>query len=269
MKTILIFDSGVGGLSVYQEIYRQMPQHQYIYAFDDAAFPYGELEEPVLIERVLHIVTSLSNQHAVDLVVIACNTASTIVLPHLRASLTQPVVGVVPAIKPAAQMSQTKVVGVLATPATVKRQYTQSLIAEFAADCEVHLLGATRLVEMAEMKLRGHRVDLNEMSEIVNPWLSTQIDTVVLGCTHFPLLKQEISQVFPQAKFLIDSGSAIASRVQALLGTELDIEATELEQGGIKNLTYHTSDKSDHQALNDSLRAMQLSNVNCLHYPRS
>ncbi|GAB6263385.1 glutamate racemase [Photobacterium sp. R1] len=265
MKTILIFDSGVGGLSVYQEIYRQLPHYQYIYAFDDAAFPYGELDESTLIERTLHIVNTLVDKHQADLVVIACNTASTIVLPHLRAALSQPVVGVVPAIKPAAQLSQSKVVGVLATPATVKRQYTQSLIQEFASDCEVHLLGTTRLVEMAEMKLRGGRVDLSELAAILQPWESTAIDTVVLGCTHFPLMKEEIETVFPQARHVIDSGNAIASRVKSLLAEGI----TGGEKMKVENLTYHTCDKSDHKALNESLLAMQLSQVRTLNYPRS
>lgn len=264
MKTILIFDSGVGGLSVYQEIYRQLPHYQYIYAFDDAAFPYGELDEAVLVERTLHIVSSLVTKHNADLVVIACNTASTIVLPPLRAALSLPVVGVVPAIKPAALLSKTKSLGVLATPATVKRQYTQALIQEFASDCEVHLLGNTRLVEMAEMKLRGAQVDLDELTGILQPWFHTAIDTVVLGCTHFPLIKDEISQVFVQATNVIDSGSAIASRVNSLLGDMVKERSPQWQ-----NLTYHSGANANVVTLNHSLLAMNLSQVISLNYPHS
>ena len=170
MKRVLIFDSGVGGLSVYQEIYAQLPNVQYIYAFDDAAFPYGELPEDELIARTRHIVSLLVERHCVDLVVVACNTASTIVLPTLRDVLAIPVVGVVPAIKPAAMLSERKVIGLLATPATVQREYTELLISQFASHCEVLRIGSTRLVEMAEQKLRGQAISIAELEKILKPW---------------------------------------------------------------------------------------------------
>lgn len=230
MKRVLIFDSGVGGLSVYQEIYAQLPNVQYVYAFDDAGFPYGELPEEVLIERTQHIVSLLVDRHCIDLVVIACNTASTIVLPSLRAMLAIPVVGVVPAIKPAAMMSKRKAVGLLATPATVKRDYTNKLITQFASDCEVHRIGSTRLVEIAEEKLRGKDVSVAELAEILRPW-QDKVDSIVLGCTHFPLIKQEIAQAFGSPVQIIDSGTAIANRVKALLG-----EGTEVDPSPFLNL---------------------------------
>lgn len=215
---VLIFDSGVGGLSVYEEIALILPQNNYTYVFDNEAYPYGELDHDTLICRVSRLISELVKAQKIDLVVIACNTASTVVLPTLRQCLSIPVVGVVPAIKPASNMANIAV-GLIATPATVTRAYTHDLIRNFAQSKPVELLGSTRLVDMAEEKLRGQDVDLKELSQILAP-ISTKIDVAVLGCTHFPLIKQEIQEVLGPSVLLVDSGKAIARRVQALLAVE-------------------------------------------------
>ncbi|MFA0349496.1 glutamate racemase [Vibrio sp. 10N.222.55.C6] len=217
-KNILVFDSGVGGLSVYKEISQLLPNHNYIYVFDNEAYPYGELDQQVLIQRVQSIVASFVASHAIDIVVIACNTASTIVLPALRANNLIPIVGVVPAIKPASLLAN-KAVGLIATPATITREYTHELIKNFSSNKRVELLGSTRLVDMAEDKLRGEEISLEELQKILQPMINT-IDVAVLGCTHFPLIKSEIQQVLGESVVLIDSGKAIAKRVQDLLGLE-------------------------------------------------
>ncbi len=219
---VLVFDSGVGGLSVYQQIEQSYPQLDYLYLFDNEGYPYGELPEHVLTERVMNLVVTMAKQEQVDIVVIACNTASTIVLPHLRQALTIPVVGVVPAIKPAAQLAK-RAIGLIATPATVQRSYTHQLIEEFSPHTDVKLLGSTRLVTMAEEKLRGQTVNMDELTHILQPLIG-QIDVAVLGCTHFPLLKTEIAQVFGSGVVLVDSGLAIAKRV----GTILKLEQSEV-----------------------------------------
>lgn len=212
---ILVFDSGVGGLSVYQAIRRRLPQLQYHYLFDNAAHPYGELAAETLVYRVNRLIKHYVAQHDIQVAVIACNTASTLVLPSLRQSLSIPVIGVVPAIKPAAEMAQTGI-GLIATPATVKCRYTQDLIDRFAAHTPVHRLGSTALVTLAEKKLRGIAVDPRELARILEP-LTDRIDVAVLGCTHFPLLRDEIAQVL-EGVTLIDSGEAIARRVETLTG---------------------------------------------------
>ncbi|MDG3086647.1 glutamate racemase [Vibrio hannami] len=212
---VLVFDSGVGGLSVYKEIRKLLPDIEYIYLFDNEAYPYGELEKETLIHRVKMLVEEVVKRELIDIVVIACNTASTIVLPKLREVLDVPVVGVVPAIKPASLIAH-KAVGLIATPATVKREYTYQLIESFASSKEVKLLGSTRLVNMAEEKLCGIQIDLEELEEILSP-LKHKVDVAVLGCTHFPLLKEEIDKVFGGEVILIDSGEAIARRVKSLL----------------------------------------------------
>jgi len=219
---VLVFDSGVGGLSVYDEIRHLLPDLHYIYAFDNVAFPYGEKSEAFIVERVVEIVTAVQAQYSLALAVIACNTASTVSLPALRDKFSFPVVGVVPAIKPAARLTANGVVGLLATRGTVKRPYTHELISRFANECRIEMLGSAELVVLAEAKLHGETVSLDELRHILRPWLRMKEppDTVVLGCTHFPLLQDELLQVLPEGTRLIDSGAAIARRTAWLLEHE-------------------------------------------------
>ena len=215
---ILIFDSGVGALSVFQEIRRALPDIHCSLAFDNAQFPYGTLSESKLIERVIRVVGELIKQTDPELAVIACNTASTLVLNELRKGFDIPFVGVVPAIKPAARLSSSQSIGLLATPATIERSYTENLIEDFAPNCEILRIGSTDLVYMAEQKLRGRAVDLARLAEIVAPFVAkAELDSLVLACTHFPLLREELSKVLPERIQMVDSGSAIAQRVVSLL----------------------------------------------------
>ncbi|MGC1040988.1 glutamate racemase [Pantoea agglomerans] len=220
--TVLVFDSGVGGLSVYDEVRQLLPDLHYLYAFDNAGFPYGEKSETFIVERVVAIVEAITRSYPLSLVIIACNTASTVSLPALRERFAFPVVGVVPAIKPAARLTRNGVVGLLATRATVRRPYTHELVSQFAGSCKIEMLGSAELVELAEAKLHGAEVALDEVRRIVQPWLrmAEPPDTVVLGCTHFPLLREELQQVLPEGTRLIDSGAAIARRTAWLLEHE-------------------------------------------------
>lgn len=218
---ILVFDSGVGGLSVAREIQQRLPLNPLVYASDNAFFPYGTKGEAELIARVDQIIAELLLRFPADILVIACNTASTLTLPHLRSKLDLPIVGVVPAIKPAALMSKSGVIGLLATPATIARPYTHELIREYATQCQVISLGSSELVQLAEQKLRGESIDADAIANIAKALMSVkqaeQMDVLVLACTHFPLLKEELAQHLPAQMKLIDSGTAIARRVEFLL----------------------------------------------------
>ena len=216
---VLIFDSGVGGLSILQEVRRRLPACRYVYACDNRAFPYGTKTEEELVERVDLVLKALIGEIDPDIVVIACNTASTVALPRIRSHFQRPVVGVVPAIKPAARLSANGVIGLLATPGTVNRPYTQWLIDEFATHCTVVRLGSSRLVEIAEARLRGENPDPDELRSIIAPLFEAPaLDVVVLACTHFPLLREELAQAAPRAVQWIDSGEAIARRVESFVG---------------------------------------------------
>lgn len=216
--TILLYDSGMGGLTIYDAIRRSMPNARYLYCFDNAYFPYSEKSESTLIERAVAIVQKIAENHPLDLVVVACNTASTVVLPALRERFSFPIVGTVPAIKPAALVSQTKTIGLLATKGTVSRPYVDSLIEKYAADCVVEKLGTTDLVELVEEKQQTGQVDMVRLQKVVEAWQAhPTLDTVILGCTHFPLVKNELQQLLPNVKFFVDPNNGIAQRVASLL----------------------------------------------------
>ena len=223
--TVLVLDSGIGGLSIYNEIYNKIPYLRYIYAFDNEMFPYGDKSSEFLIKRVSHIIDTIIESYSIDLAVIACNTASTICLPSLRSKFSFPIVGVVPAIKPASIITKNKCIGLLATKATIQRAYTSNLIKEFAPDCNVKLLGLSELAYIAENKLQGIDVDMQQLEMLMQPWLNLPVipDTIVLGCTHYPFIKDELKLLFPNTTF-IDSGNAIASRVYSLLNERFDLK---------------------------------------------
>jgi len=223
VKRVLIFDSGVGGLSVYEQIIALNPTIKCHYLFDNAYFPYGELPREKLVTRLIQLLSDFMLDHLVDLIVIACNSASTVALEALRLHFSIPIVGVVPAIKPATQITINNVIGLLATPGTIERDYTSQLIEKFAADKTVLRIGSTKLVKLAEDKLIGKPVAQSEFEAILAPWTQNKLnmpDTLVLGCTHFPLLKTEILACFDRPINLVDSGKAIALRVQKLLQIE-------------------------------------------------
>lgn len=224
--TVLVFDSGIGGLSIYNEIYNKIPYLRYIYAFDNEMFPYGDKSSEFLIKRVSHIIDTIIESYSIDLAVIACNTASTICLPSLRSKFSFPIVGVVPAIKPASIITKNKCIGLLATKATIQRAYTSNLIKEFAPDCNVKLLGLSELAYIAENKLQGIDVNMQQLEMLMQPWLNLLVipDTIVLGCTHYPFIKDELKLLFPNTTF-IDSGNAIASRVYSLLNERFDLKS--------------------------------------------
>ncbi len=216
-QPVLVFDSGVGGLTILEALRDRLPGERYAYACDNAAFPYGPKPEAELIERVHAVLDALIDHFAPKLLVVACNTASTVALPHLRSHYQLPIVGVVPAIKPAAQRSRNRVIGLLATPGTVQRPYTEQLIRDFATDCTVIRVGSSELVEQAERKLRGEAVDEKLLRELLQPFVDGGADTVVLGCTHFPLLRDELLRAVDRPLQWIDSGDAIARRVEQQL----------------------------------------------------
>jgi glutamate racemase len=220
--TIIVFDSGLGGLTVFREIAAARPDAAYVYVADDAAFPYGDMPEGALITRIVHVIGRGIAEHKPDLIVVACNTASTLALAELRTRFTVPFVGTVPAVKPACAQSQSKRIAVLGTQATVSREYTRALIREFAQDCAVDLVGSSRLAAFAEAELAGHPVpDAAIDVEIAGCFVDRdgrRTDTVVLACTHYPLLAERFRALAPWPVAWLDPAAAIARRVIDLIG---------------------------------------------------
>ena len=214
---LLFFDSGVGGLSVLGPTRALLPSAPIVYAADSAGFPYGKRREEELAQRVPALLIRLAERFEPGLIVIACNTASTIALDHSRAALDIPIVGTVPAIKPAAKMSKSRVIGVLGTQATVRQPYVDDLAARFAADCTIVRHGSPELVELAEAKLAGEEVRVDAIRAAIAPMVEAApgIDVMVLACTHFPLLADEIAAAYPGIA-QVDGAAGIARRIAYL-----------------------------------------------------
>lgn len=229
--TILVFDSGFGGLTVYREIVAARPDARFVYAADDAAFPYGKWSERELAARVVTVMAMLTATYRPDLVVVACNTASTLVLADLRARFTIPFVGTVPAIKPACASSLSKLVSVLGTEVTVTREYTRALIRDFAQGCEVTLIGSKNLAVLAEARLRGEAVNDHDIAAEIAPCFVAheggRTDTIVLACTHYPLLLDRLTKLSRWPVTFIDPAPAIARRVTDLIGPAGRVERGE------------------------------------------
>ena len=217
---LLIFDSGVGGLSVLAEIRALLPAAPIVYAADSAGFPYGTKSAAEIAARVPALLGRLAERYDPALIVIACNTASTIALDGVRAALAVPIVGTVPAIKPAAALSKTRAIGVLGTDATIVQPYVDRLAAEFAADCTVVRHGSAELVEMAEAMLRGETTEAADYARILDGLLSQpggeRVDTIVLACTHFPLVQDELAAAAPRPLSFVDGAAGIARRTAFL-----------------------------------------------------
>ncbi|AEG48470.1 Glutamate racemase [Sphingobium chlorophenolicum L-1] len=220
LAPLLFFDSGVGGLSILAPAQAALPQAPVVYAADSAGFPYGTRSEADIAARVPALLGRLVERYRPRLAVIACNTASTIALSAVRAALDIPVVGTVPAIKPAALLSQSRVFGVLGTDATVRQPYVDRLAAEYGSDCTVLRHGSAALVQLAEAKLRGEPLDpaiaRDALAGLLDQPGGDRMDIVVLACTHFPLVEAELAAASPRPLRFVHGGEGIARRIAYL-----------------------------------------------------
>ena len=222
LKPVLVFDSGIGGLTVLREARVLMPERGFIYVADDAGFPYGGWEEAALTAHVISLFGKLLAEHDPEICIIACNTAFTLVGADLRAAFPQMrFVGTVPAIKPAAERTRSGLVSVLATPGTVRRAYTRDLIQSFASQCHVRLVGSENLARMAEAYIRGEPVeDTAVLAEIEQCFIERdgrKTDIVVLACTHYPFMANVFRRLAPWPVDWLDPAEAIARQARRLV----------------------------------------------------
>jgi glutamate racemase len=221
-RPVLMFDSGIGGLTVLREARVLMPGRRFVYVADNAAFPYGAWDEPALRAHILDVFAGLLDRLQPEISVIACNTASTLVIDALRQAFPgHPFVGTVPAIKPAAERTRSGLVSVLGTPGTVKRQYTRDLIHQWASKCHVRLVGSDRLAALAEVYMREGFVDEEAVRSEIEPCFiesgQARTDIVVLACTHYPFLVNRMRKTAPWPVDWLDPAEAIARRAASLL----------------------------------------------------
>ncbi|WP_420605280.1 glutamate racemase [Novosphingopyxis sp.] len=221
---ILLFDSGVGGLSILRALKASAPGAPIVYAADFAGLPYGEKTEAEIAARVPALLGRLVERYRPRLVAIACNTASTIALPPVRAALDIPVVGTVPAVKPAAERTRSGVIGLIGTAATIRQPYVDNLLERYGKGATLIRVAAPELVEAAERKLRGQTNDPALFAAVIERLLAHSeargMDVVVLACTHFPLLIEELAEAAPPDLALIDGAEGIARRILHLCETD-------------------------------------------------
>ncbi len=252
MTRALVFDSGVGGLTIADELRRAAPDWTVDYAADSGFFPYGVKTDEELRERLPELCRALAAIARPDVLVVACNTASTLAISEIRASVDIPVVGTAPAIKPAAAMTKTGVIGVLATPGTVRRAYLDELERQFAADKTVIRRGTAGLVDLAERHCRGQAIDQELVDAAVRPLFDgpgADIDVVVLACTHFPLIRTAIQKACPAGVTLIDTGEAVAR--QAIRVTQS--EPRSKGEAGVPVTAYVTGGAANRAAMRPAL----------------
>lgn len=257
-RRIVAFDSGLGGLTVVSAIRDLLPDLGIVYLADNALFPYGALDEETLIARVPALVVKACEAYGADAIVIACNTASTAVLDALRRQVEVPVVGVVPAIKPAGEQSRSRVIGLLATEGTVSRAYVDDLVRQFAADCRVIRVGSQKLARIAEDHMRGVPPDPDAIRDILTPFFDgppPHADTIVLGCTHFPLVLEALKAAAPPDVTWLDPAPAIARRLKDVLG----VEAGGDRDGSSPNLALFTREPEAGEALLNFLSSLGFS----------
>lgn len=256
-RPLLFFDSGVGGLSVLQAAQKLLPNAPIIYAADSAGYPYGTKSEAEIAARVPALLGRLVERYHPRLVVVACNTASTIALAHVRSALDLPVVGTVPAIKTAAAMSKNRAIGVLGTDATIRQPYVDRLAAEFAGDCLVLRHGSAELVDLAEAKLRGEATDpqayVRIMQGLTGQPGGERIDTVVLACTHFRLVEHELSAA--AALSYVDGADGIARRIAFLT------DGQDWPDSPPEGIAVFTGLEADHERLRPALARFGLTEI--------
>ncbi|MCP4184207.1 MAG: glutamate racemase [Hyphomicrobiales bacterium] len=246
--TIMVFDSGLGGLSILREVRAVLPSSDIVYLADDAAFPYGGWDQEKLIVRILDVISTAIGKVKPDLVILACNTASTLALDELRSRFDIPFVGTVPAIKPAAEQTSSCLISVLATQGTVKRQYTRNLIAEFADKVHVRLVGSESLAKIAEAHLTGGQVDLDLVHRQILPCFveldGARTDIIVLACTHYPFLINQFRKVAPWPVDWLDPAEPIARQAKRLL-TKENPDETSLASANQIDIAQFTSGSPD------------------------
>ncbi|MBR0558921.1 glutamate racemase [Neokomagataea anthophila] len=220
-QSCLVFDSGIGGMGVVQALQSLKPELVIDYLADTALYPYGEQPDDLLIERIVRLIHAAYQQLKPDIVVIACNTASTLALPAVRAALPVPIIGCVPPIRWAGRVSKTRTIGLFSTSATARRPYVQQLHADFAADCRLIVHGARQLADLAEQAFLGKTLNVDalqaELSALFAQPGGTQIDTIGLGCTHYTFLLPELASYAPQAITWLDPAPAVARHALTIL----------------------------------------------------
>lgn len=236
-KNILIIDSGIGGISIYKKIKIILPYNNYIYILDNNAFPYGEKKKEFIINRILKILNKILYKHKIDVVIIACNTASIACLKELKNFFQFKILKIIPNIKSAISTTKNKIIGLLATKFTINNSYIKNKIKKLSNDYKFILLPSSKLVLLSERKFIGNRIKTKKLKIIIKPFtnLKQQPDTIILGCTHFSIFYEDLKKILQKNIKIIDSNNIIIKKIQPLK-TKHNL----IHKKQIKNIIYFT-----------------------------
>ncbi|ANZ22734.1 glutamate racemase [Buchnera aphidicola (Diuraphis noxia)] len=213
---MLIFDSGVGGLSILKNIKNTLPNIRYIYVLDNQGFPYGNKKKTFILKRSIKIINIIKKQYPIKIVLIACNTASTNTLSILKKQFNFPIIGIFPEIKFAQRITKNNIIGLIATKATINSDYIQKIIQKKPTNVTIKIIATNKLASIAEKKIRGNNTNKKELQNIFKPWINLKItpDTIILGCTHFLFLKIEIQKILYNSIYFIDSKNTVILKIK-------------------------------------------------------
>ncbi len=219
MRPIGFFDSGVGGLGIFKRVAEKLPHHDLVYVADNANLPFGEKTVEQLNKISATIIQYLIDQHDVQAVVIACNTATVASLDYVRQRFAVPIIGAVPVVKPACEMSKNKRVAIMATPTTAKSAYLQTLIAQYGSDCNVLTIGCPGLANLVETGDLNSPAIHAALEQFLAPIRAHNIDTLGLGCTQYPFLRDKIAAMLPSGVTILDSNEPVARQVERVISS--------------------------------------------------
>lgn len=226
-KPIGVLDSGVGGLTIWKEIVKELPNESTIYIADSKNCPYGSKSKKEIYGLAKRLVQFLL-QREVKLIVLACNTITVSCLDKLRKDFPQvPIVGTVPVVKTASEVSKSKKIGVLSTLRTSKSKYQKELIIKYARDCLVINIGTNKLVPFVEKGMLNDKGLKKVLKEILLPFQKADVDVIALGCSHFPFLKKEMQAILGSKVQILDSAGAISRQVKRVLVNNDDLSSKE------------------------------------------
>jgi glutamate racemase len=260
LSLIGVFDSGVGGLSILDEALRQLPQHDYIYLADSANAPYGEKSSQWIAQRSLQICQYLNNAQC-DAIVVACNTATAEAIKQIRSTLSVPVIGVEPGIKPAAMQTQKGIVGVLATEATLKSDKFNALLATLPSECQFIRQAGAGLVPLIEAGKANSEETLELLTKHLEPIQIAGADTLVLGCTHYPFLRKAIRKLLGNSINLIDTSEAVVKQLKRQIEPLEEEIKSPLPSSNHKSSVTFISSKDD-KTLVKMAQDLMVSNLN-------
>ncbi len=263
MCAIGIFDSGVGGLGIFKAVVQYLPAEDIIYLADNKNSPFGQKTTEELHQITSKILDYLIYVHNIKLAVVACNTASVSSLAYLREKYSIPIVGTVPVVKPACELSKAKKVAILATLHTANSDYQKNLISQFGGGIEVLSIACPDLVDLIEAGLLEDIRIEDRLKTYLAPAIKNGVDVVGLACTHYPFLREQMRRILPAGVEIIDSNDSVARQVFKV-NSKIPVDQAEVQKKSGEYSFYVTKQPEKFQAVAQNLIGQMVSDISLI-----